>query len=148
MGAPSTSIKTAAELTAAPAPAADGPDWSWKIPDSATNTVTFTGCEADLYFSAKEPTTAQVMRFAGNGRPIDVFPDYVREIGLPGEDGKVQRDANGDPIMQRVDHIRAAQWFARLGSKGQACAITVWVELFTVTNDEGESMRGSRRRAG
>jgi len=156
MGAPPP-IKSADELVAAPAPDADGPDWWWKIPNSAMDTKTFTGCEADLFFAAKEPTTAQVMKIAGTGTPMATFPDYVREIGVPDEHGKVRRDPNtpdprghegGAPIMQRVDHIRAAQWFARIGTKGQACAITVWVELFTVTNDEGESMRGSRRRAG
>lgn len=154
MGAPPP-IKTAEELVAAPAPDTDGPDWYYEIPKSAMDSVTFKGCEADLYYSVKEPTTAQFMKIVSSGTPPrEAVSDYVREIGMPGPDGNVQREPStiegkpGKPILQRVDHIRAAQWFARLGTKGQMLVAGMWGELFTPNAEEGESMRGSRRRAG
>src|SRR5512147_123120 len=149
MGAPAP-IKSTEELVAAPTPDVDGPDWYYEIPKSAMDSVTFKGCEADLYYSVKEPTTAQFMKIVSSGTPPrEAVSDYVREIGMPGPDGNVLRDVNsGKPLLQRVDHIRAAQWFARLGTKGQMLVAGMWGELFTPSNDEGESMRGSRRRAG
>jgi len=152
MGAPP--IKSVDELVAAPAPDVDGPDWTYEIPKSAMDSVTFKGVEADLYYSVKEPTTAQFMKLVSSGTPPrEAVSDYVREIGLPGEDGKVQREPSvdgvpGKPILQRVGHVQAAQWFARLGTKGQMLVAGMWGELFTPNAEEGESMRGSRRRAG
>ena len=147
MGAPP--IKSVDELVAAPAPVVDGPDWTYAIPKTAMDSVTFQGVEADLYYSVKEPTTAQFMKLVNSGTPPrEAVSDYVREIGVSGEDGKVQRDAAGKPILQRVGHVQAAQWFARLGTKGQMLVAGMWGELFTPNAEEGESMRGSRRRAG
>jgi len=150
MGAPSTStIKTAEELVAAPAPAANAPDWAFEIPKSAMDSVSFSGSEADLHYSVKEPSVAQFMKLVTGGTQMrDAVVDFVREIGVPGEDGKVQRGPDGKPIMRSIGHIDAAKWFARIGTKGQMLVATTWGELFTPTADEGESMRGSRRRAG
>lgn len=147
----------------------------YELPQSVMDSEHWHGTEADLAFGLRTPTAGELKRLADRkakfeeavkdfvvalGRPADARGTLAREPLTPeqrakrdellaaGNDeaaAKVRGFAIVDPVS---DYLKAHAWWNRLSVKAMTLVTAEWMSRFVPTEEEGESLRGSRRWVG
>lgn len=121
------------------------------LPESVTEAMSWGGNDADRVFGIWEPTAGEIRKLTKAGADYsDAASNFVCALGVMdpatnayaiGEDGL--------PVLRPVDNTRdVAPWWARLTPKAQAMIIGIFMGMTMPTEDEGKSLRASKKWRG
>lgn len=130
----------------------------YELPESVMESEHWTGCDADRFFGIWEPGAGEVRSLIKQEAEFnEASKNFIAALGVGTPPmGIIQRGPpdehypEGEPMLRDVtdNTAQVMPWWARLSSKGQALITSVFMEMIMPTEEEGKSLRASRKWVG